>query len=232
MMTQNPPYYVDLVEGFGFTKAMDLYAWLLNGKTTKFDDKLIERAKTLEQTSGIKVRPVNIKDFDNEVTKILEVYNDAWEKNWGFVPMNEEEFRHMAKEMKLILNPEMLLLMELNGEIIAFGLWLPDINQAIYDLRDGKLFPFGIFKLLWNLKVSKTKVTRGRLLTLGIKKKYQPMGLGALLYYHYLKRGVELGYYECECSWILENNIAMNKALQYMGAKIYKTYRIYDKNLT
>lgn len=229
MMTQNPSYYPTLVDKAGLTKAKDLFAWEVSNEC-QFDQKILARAEALEKSGDIKWRHVNMKDYDAEVERILEVYNDAWEKNWGFVPMTDEEFRHMAKDMKAIVVPELLYIVEVRGEIAGFGLCLPDVNQVIAKNRSGKLFPTGLISLLWNLKVKKS-YNRGRVLTLGVKKKFQTLGLAPLMYAKYIKDGPKYGVPKAECSWILEDNVPMNKGLQYMNAKMYKTYRIYDKAL-
>ncbi|MGE0614376.1 MAG: N-acetyltransferase family protein [Bacteriovoracia bacterium] len=233
MMTYNPPYYGKLFEGFGLAKSKDLYAYAIDSRIVKFSERLVAHAERLKSKSNVKFRTVNMRDFEKEVDRIIEIYNDAWEKNWGFVPMNEEEFRHMAKEMKPIVNPELFLFAEVDGKPVAFGLGLPDVNQAIKTIPDGKLFPTGIFKLLWNLKGPGRRKTmsRARVLTLGIKKEYQKYGLGPLLYLEFLKRSPAQGMPMGEASWILEDNVPMNKALEAMDAKKTKTYRIYDKPL-
>ncbi|MGE4232618.1 MAG: N-acetyltransferase [Bacteriovoracia bacterium] len=229
MMTQNPPYYPRLVEAAGFGKAKDLYAWIVSDESrSKVDSRLVEKAKRLEQASHVTYRHVDMKNFDAEVERMLEIYNDAWEKNWGFVPMTDEEFRAMAKDMKSIVVPELILMVEVRGEPAGFGVMLPDVNQAMEKVRDGKLFPTGLLKLLWHTKVRKT-VNRGRIPLLGVKKKFRHLGLGSLIYLKYFEVGPKLGYPVAECSWILEDNEAMNLGLKYMNASMYKTYRIYDK---
>lgn len=233
MMTYNPPYYVKLLETWGMVKAKDLYAYDIDGRKVKFSDKVLAQAERLKQSSTVKFRPVRLKEFDQEMDRILSIYNDAWEKNWGFVPMEPEEFRHLAKDLKLIIDPELCLIAEVSGQAVGFALTLPDVNQAIKKVKDGKLFPTGIFKLLWNLKGPgrKKTINRCRILTLGIKKAYQDTGIGPLLYTEYLKRGPALGYPVGEASWILEDNIPMNKALQRMCGERTKVYRIYDRTL-
>jgi GNAT superfamily N-acetyltransferase len=233
MMTYNPPYYAKLLEGWGLGKTMDLYAYNIDGRKVKFADKLIAQAEKLKKGGMVTFRAVDMKRFDQEVDMLLGIYNDAWEKNWGFVPMNPEEFRHMAKDMKMILDPELLLIAEVKGEPVGFALTLPDVNQVFKKVSSGKLLPTGLFKLLWNLKGPgrKRTITRCRILTLGIKKAYRELGIGPLLYTEYLRRGPALGYPEGEASWILEDNKPMNKALEYMGAERRKVYRIYDRAL-
>ncbi len=233
MMTYNPPYYPKLVENWGLTKSKDLFAYDVDSKRSKFSERLLAQAEKLKQRGRVTFRPVSMAKFDQEVDAILEIYNDAWEKNWGFVPMEPEEFRHMAKDMKLIVDPNLLLIAEVAGEIAGFALTLPDINQAQIKIKDGKLFPFGLFKLLWFAKGpgKKKTINRCRILTLGFKQKFREFGIGPLLYTEYLKRGPDNGYPVGEASWILEDNKPMNKALVYMGAFKTKTYRIYDKAL-
>lgn len=232
MMTYNPPYYGALIEGCGLKKSKDLYAWELKQSTT-FSDRLLKHAERLKRRTQIHIRPVNLKNFDAEVDQILEIYNNAWEKNWGFVPMTPEEFRHMAKDLKSVLDPRLLLIAEVRGEAVGFALALPDINQALKSNRSGKLLPLGLVKLLWNLKGPgrKKRLNRLRILTLGIKRGHQSSGLGPLLYTEYLKLGRELGYERGEASWILEDNLPMNRALEQMQASHTKTYRIYEKGI-
>lgn len=229
MMTQNPDYYPQLVESIGHQKAKDLFAWLLDNSEV-FDERILRRARQLEKSEEIKIRTLNLKDYDREIDRVLEIYNDAWEKNWGFVPMSEAQFRHMADDMKGILIPELLFMVEVRGEPAAFSLWLPDLNQVMEKIPNGKLFPTGLLKLLWHTKVKKT-VNRGRVLTLGVKQKFRNLGLAPLLYLKYYETAPKMGYPLAECSWILEDNKAMNQGLRMMRAKMYKTYRIYEKPL-
>jgi hypothetical protein len=233
MMTYNPPYYAKLLENRGMTKAKDLFAYDIDGRKVKFSEKLMAQAERLKAGGKVTFRTINVRDFDNEIERILTIYNDAWERNWGFVPMDPEEFRHMAKEMKLIMDPELLLIAEVRGEPAAFALTLPDINQALKKVRDGKLFPTGLFKLLWNTKGPgrRRTINRCRILTLGIKKQYRELGIGPLLYAEYLKRGPGNGYPVGEASWILEDNVPMNRALAHMCGERTKVYRIYDRPL-
>ena len=233
MMTYNPRYYGKLLENWGLIKSKDLLAYDIDGRKVKFSEKLMAQAEKLRQAGRVHFRTINVKDFDNEVERILDVYNDAWEKNWGFVPMTTEEFRHMAKDMKPIMDPNLLLIAEVQGKTAGFALCLPDVNQAIKKVKDGKLFPFGLIKLLWNTKGPgrKKTINRCRILTLGIKKAYREEGIGPLLYAEYLKRGPGNGYPVGEASWILEDNIPMNRALSSMCGERTKVYRLYDKTL-
>jgi hypothetical protein len=232
MMNYNPPYYEKLLEAWGLKKSKDLYAYTVDN-STKFEDRLLLHAERLRKRNSIQFRTIKMSQFNEEVERIFEIYNDAWEKNWGFVPLEPEEFRHIAKDFKLILDPRLCLIAEIRGQMAGFALTVPDVNQAIQTVKDGKLLPTGIFKLLWNLKGPgrKTKINRCRIITLGIKKEFQESGIGALLYTEYYNRLPALGYPRAEASWILEDNKPMNKALSMMCGKRNKTYRIYDRTL-
>jgi ribosomal protein S18 acetylase RimI-like enzyme len=232
MMTYNPPYYIELLEKYGMVKAKDLYSYEVS-HGAHFSKVILAQAERLKKRGAVTFRPVNLKIFDQEVEKLLEVYNDAWEKNWGFVPMSPEEFRHLAQDMKMVIDPDLCLIAEVKGEIAGFALALPDVNQVFKKLSRGTLLPFGLFKLLWNLKGPgrKKTINRCRIITLGIKKAYRDYGIGPLLYTEYLKRGPESGYPTGEASWILEDNKPMNKALNHMCGEKTKTYRIYDRSL-
>jgi hypothetical protein len=233
MMSYNPPFYANFLEKEGFRKAKDLYAYEIDGRTGSLSEKQKAQAEKLLQSSAVKFRTIRMSEFEKEIDMLLQVYNDAWEENWGFVPMTEAEFRHMAKALKLILDPELLLIAEVQGEAAGFGLCLPDLNQVLKKIPDGKLFPFGMLKLLWNLKGpgKRSTLNRCRIITLGIKKKFRHLQLGPLLYFEYYKRGPKAGYPVGEASWVLEDNIAVNKATQNMSGKRTKTYRIYDRPL-
>lgn len=232
MMTYNPPYYAKLLENAGMTKTKDLFAYNVTARA-KFAERLLAQSERLKQSSMVKFRKINMREFDAEVERILDIYNDAWEDNWGFVPMSPEEFRHMAKDMKAIVDPELLLIAEVAGRPVGFALTLPDVNQALKKVKDGRLLPTGLFKLLWNLKGPgrKTTINRCRIVTLGIRKQYQSLALGPLFYTEYLTKGPKLGYQQGEASWILEDNGPMNKAMRLMGAERSKIYRIYDRSI-
>jgi len=228
MMTYNKPYYIDLIEKNGFHKKVDLYAYdirtdSVSDRAVKLQDALIKR---LEQ-KGITIRSINVKDFKNEVRKASEIYNSAWDKNMGFVPMTENEFTYLAKEMKNILNPDFCLVAEHQGKMVGFALAIPDINQILIKIKRGRLLPAGIFKLLFGLK----KVNYYRVIILGVIEEYRKMGIEACFYAKIIQMGVKYKLKGAEGSWILENNEMMNKALQNINGKAYKTYRIYEKAL-
>lgn len=233
MMTYNPPYYGNLLEGWGLAKSKDLMAYEIDGRKARFAERLIAQSERLKAKGQVSIRQIDMKNFERDLAVVQGIYNDAWEKNWGFVPMTPEEFSHMAKDMKLIIDPRLVLIAEVRGEPAGFALTLPDVNQALHKVKDGKLFPTGIFKLLWNLKGPgrRKAMNRCRILTLGIKQQFREVGIGPLLYTEYFKRGPEFGYPRGEASWILEDNIPMNKALKLMCGERTKVYRIYDRAL-
>ena len=226
MMPHNPRYYGGLMQSAGFEKAMDLYAWFL--LTDKgLSPKITRVGERVLKDEGIRVRPLNMKRFWEEVDTLQKIYNDAWSENWGFVPMTDAEFKHMAKDLKTIVDPRVVLIAEKNGEPVAFSLALPDFNQALRKIN-GRLLPFGILKLLYHTR----HIRQVRVLALGIARKVQNWnGLGAALYYESFRRGVAAGYQSCEFSWTLETNDMINRSMQLFGAQIYKRYRIYQKSL-
>ncbi len=226
MMTHNPPYYSAFIEAAGFEKNMDLYAWwLLTEKG--LNPKIIRVGEKVLKGEGIQIRSINMKKFWDDVAIIKQIYNDAWSDNWGFVPMTDAEFHHMAKEMKPAIDPRVLLIAEKHGEPVAFSLALPDFNQALKKIN-GRLFPTGLIKLLYHAR----HIRQVRVLALGIAKKVQNWnGLGAALYYESFRRGVAAGYRSCEFSWTLETNDLINRSMSLFGAEIYKRYRIYRKQL-
>ncbi|HEX8832463.1 MAG TPA: GNAT family N-acetyltransferase [Longimicrobium sp.] len=226
MMGHNPPYYGRLMEAAGMVKAKDLVAyWLPHNQPPR---RLLEGIERLGRREGWRIRPVNMKRFKEEVGVVMGVYNSAWERNWGFIPMTEAEFDVMAKEFRPVVDPELVLIAETTeGEPIGFMLALPDLNRAIKPLKDGRLFPFGVFKFLWH----KRKIRTARLLTLGMKPGYQRSGIGAALYLRCFQQGAANGYENAEASWILEDNGPMRQAMEKIGAYVYKTYRVYERPL-
>lgn len=224
MMSYNPRYYIKLVDNFGFKKAMDLYAyWMTQDQIT---ERIMRAAELIKKRTKITIRPLNMKDFRAEVKRVMEVYNAAWIKNWGFVPMTENEIKHLAKDLKLIINPEIFLVAEAEGKLVGFSMALPDANQAIKRVN-GRLFPLGIFKLWYYMK----KIHTVRVLAMGVIPEYRNRGIDVAFYAETFKRGTGIGFDSGEFSWVLEINELMNRAAEKMGAKIYKTYRIYDYNL-
>jgi len=228
MMTYNPPYYVELLEGYGMKKAMDLYAYDIGVDYFNHSNKLQRVAERLRKKSNISVRPVNMKDFRNEVRTIREVYNDAWSKNWGFVPMSEEEFDHLAKDLKQIVDPRVVLIAEqltagAKPRAVGFLLAVPDLNLALKRIN-GRLLPLGLLKLLWHSR----KISSIRVITMGGILEFQNLGLGSILLDEIYRRGPAAGFPTGEMSWVLESNVMMNRAAELVGGRRTKTYRIYE----
>jgi GNAT superfamily N-acetyltransferase len=224
MTSYNPRYYPGLMDQAGLTKAKDLYAYLSNANTIEM--KKIDRvAGKVLKTTGVRVRPINMKDFQNDVERVWQVYGAAWQRNWGFIPMTREEFLLMGKEMKMILKPDLVLIGEVGGRVVGFALALPDVNQALKP-ANGSLFPTGLLKILYHQRL----IENVRVLALGVVEEYRASGLAAGFYATLVRNARKLGFGDCEMSWILEDNVLMNRSLEVMGAKRYKTYRIYDWN--
>ncbi len=224
MMPYNPPHYANLLEQAGLRKVKDLFAYLSNANTISMAK--IERVadKALRRT-GVRVRPIDMKNFQADVERVWEIYNAAWERNWGFVPMSREEFLLMGKEMKQILKPGLVLIGEVDGRVVGFALALPDVNQALKP-AGGRLFPTGLIKILYYQRLIRCV----RVLALGVVEEYRASGLAAGFYATLVRNARRLGFGDCEMSWILEDNVLMNRSLEVMGARRYKTYRLYEWN--
>lgn len=224
MMAHNPPYYQRLMEGAGMAKAKDLLAYWLNDPNPP--RRLVDGIERLGRREGWRIRTLDMKRFKEEVAKVMSVYNSAWERNWGFVPMTDAEFDAMAKEFKPVVDPNLVLIAETDaGEPIGFLLALPDLNRAVKPLKNGRLFPFGFIRFL----LAQRKIHTLRVLTLGMKPGHQRSGIGAALYLKVFQLGAAAGYDTGEASWILEDNLPMRQALEKIGGTVYKTYRVYER---
>ena len=226
MMTYNPAYYLNQMEGFGLKKVSDLLAFLFRLDEAPIDKLRRFKLKLLEKHPGLVIRPVDLKNLDQDVMRIKDIYNDAWQQNWGFVPMTDAEFEHMKKQLKPLCVPELVPIIEIDGEPAAVALSLPDYNQVLKHLG-GRLGPIEIIKFLWY----KRKIDFGRMLIMGVKHKFRRMGLEAILFYESIKAGKKLGYWGGELSWILENNLVTKNTIEKVGGEVYKRYRIYSLNL-
>jgi len=224
MMTYNPARYIGFIEELGFVKAKDLVAYYLDNPEPP--ERVVQVAERLASRQGVSVRPMNMKHFRAEVERVRHVYNRAWEKNWGFVPMTSGEIDHMAKELKPIVKPDLVLFAEKDEEPVGFALALPEYNSALRH-ANGRLFPFGLLKLMWHSR----KIDMLRVLTLGLLEDYRRTGIDQLLYLRLFEAGRKLGIVRGEFSWILEDNMPMRQALEKMGCRVYKTYRVYEKRI-
>jgi hypothetical protein len=230
MMGHDPAYTGKRVEEQGYGKAKDVYAYLCD-PTADLPAVVVRRVRR-GLPDGVTLRELDMSRYDQEVVSLTEILNDAWAGNWGFVPTTEAETRQLAKALKPVIEKKMTLFAEIDGEPAGFIVLLPNVNEAIADLK-GKLLPFGWAKLLWRLKVKGLKSARVPLM--GVKRKFADTMRGQLLPFHLMNAGrnasLALGYEKFEFSWVLEENIPMRRISEAMGAVIYKTYRLYEKAL-
>jgi hypothetical protein len=230
MMGHDPRYAGRRIEALGYAKAKDLFAYI-SGVPTFTPGVQARLDRPLPP--GVILRPVRMNRFDEDVRILVEIWNDAWSKNWGAAPISEAETRHLGQSLRLILHPRLIWFLEIDGEPAGFGALLPDFNAAIDDLG-GRMLPFGWAKLLWRLKVKGVK--RGRVPLMGVKRKFARDPRGAFAPFVILdafrREAVKLGITEAEYSWVLEDNLPMRHIIESFGGRIYKTYRIYGKPLT
>ena len=218
------------IEALGYTKAKDVYAYLTD--ITQPLPPAIEKLVRRELPKGFRLRKLDFKQYRKDIQDISDIFNDAWSANWRFAPLTAAETDHLAKAMKPILNPDLVWFVDVDGEPAGFGVTLPNINEALEGL-DGKLLPFGWIRLLWRLKVR--GVATARVPLMGVKRKFASGLGGALLPFLIIDamrvEGLKLGFRNVELSWILEDNLPMNRINQSLGATAYKTYRVYGKDL-
>lgn len=230
LMGHNPAYYPELIEKSGYGKVKDLYCWHYDA-TRPIPEAPMEIAEEVRKHPGLTIRELDPKNLERDVRILLDVFNAAWANNWGFVPLTEAEVKKAARDFKLILEPKLALIAEVDGKPAAISLALPNLHEAIRDLN-GKLFPTGLFKLLYRIK--RRKIHSARLMLLGVKQEYRGSvlgGLSVLLYVESHRRGQQIGCRGGELSWTLEDNEKINTGIQFMGGEHYKTYRIYEKVL-
>ncbi len=225
MMTYNPPRYAELLEACGLAKIKDLYAYASPvhprslARLAKFADKTREREPKLF------VRSPDLKKFDREVQIVREIYNKAWEKNWGFIPASEPEFAWIAKDLKQLVDPPLMRIAFLDGDPAGFLLAIPDANPALALLNGSMANPI---RLVRALMVGRRREGL-RLITMGVKEQYRLRGIEGVMFYDGLKAALDRGYTSCEYSWILEDNELTKRTVRLMDAEHTKTYRIYSK---
>ncbi len=228
MMPYNPPYYRTLLEKCGYEKAMDVFCYYVDQES--MSPKLKRGAESLRKRTKLKYRAFDKKNLMRDALKIWDVHCQAWEKNWCAVPFTEDEFKHIVKNLKQIADFDIIFLAEdENDKLVGFSLALPNIHEAFIKIRDGRLFPFGLPKLLWHTR--KGAISSVRIIIMGVLEEYRGRGIDAVFYYDHFMEGIKRGYYWGEMSWILETNTMMNRAAVMMGAKKYKTYRMFAKAL-
>ena len=225
MMAHTPPYYRGLLERAGYGKARDLVAFWADGPEPP--PRIVRMYERLQRSDSMSIRSLDMRRLSEEIATIQQVYNSAWERNWGFVPMTAEEVEHLASELKPVVNPELCPLAYVDGEPIGFALALPEYNQAIRHVKNGRLFPTGLLKLLWHRR----RINAIRVLTLGLKPGFRQRGIDAALIAHIFIFAGMKGQARGECSWILEENHEMRNAIERIGGRVYKTYRVYEKPL-
>lgn len=227
LTSHNPPYYAELIESWGFTKAMDLFAWWF-ADPARAEKRLRRFASALQKRQLPTIRPINLKQIGDESARLRALYNEAWEKNWGYVPFTPEEFGYMTKELKPLVIPDLTLIAEVDGEPAGFILCVPDINAALRHVN-GRLtrfgLPIGLIKLLYH----KSRLRRMRLVALGVVPKHRRSGVAEMLVLRIIENGMLKRGYFGECSLTLENNHMINRFMEAIGAENYKTYRIYRR---
>ncbi|MCG3173701.1 MAG: hypothetical protein GMKNLPBB_01902 [Myxococcota bacterium] len=224
------PYYGNLLEQAGLAKIKDVFGWSYEpGKPLT---RLAERAyNMIKSRNDVRFRDVDMSRFHDEIRIVMDIFNDAWGDNWGFVPLTERETEKVATDLKLLIDPRIAFIVEIEGKPIAMCIGVPNLNEAVRDFG-GRLWPWNIAKLIWRLKFQ--GVRSGRLMLLGIRKEYQRFAMGALsaaMYAEVRARAHIARIEQSELGWTLEDNEAINKGIAMMGAEPYKTWRIYGAPL-
>lgn len=226
LMSYNPEYYNTLFSNYGLAKAKDLHAYKLEHDKVLSTGKIKRVAELAQKRARLVIKAVNMKDFKNELDKVKYVYNKAWAPNWGFVPLTDLEIDAMAKDLKMLIEPSLVLFGEIDGQIVGFSLVMLDYNQ-IFKSMNGRLFPFNFLKLY----LQKKKITWSRIITLGLIPEFQKKGLDAVFYYEIVTRAHNIGIDLGEASWILEDNEMMNRGAEAMSGELYKKYRVWNLDI-
>jgi GNAT superfamily N-acetyltransferase len=235
LMTYNPPRYREYIEAKDYAKAMDLWAYRAAPQSLQgnIPPKLIRVTRKVMERRNLKLRKLNMRRYDEDVDKLKRIYNSSWARNWGFVPMTNNEFDHLAAQMKQFIDPDLVVLVEYGEkDVIGFGLALPDMNEPLrmaYPRPDTSEI-FTLMKLLWHWK-ARPKFNWLRVWALGVHPDYQGLGVDSLMYLDLTNTAIKKGFKWAEMSWILETNDMINRAIQMMGGEVYKTYRMFEKAL-
>ncbi len=233
MMPHGRPDYAPSLEGLGYTKAMDMHAYMMHlHETYEAPEALRRLTKSFTRDTALEIRTVKMRDYENEIKLVLDIFDDAWSQNWGFVPFGKDEITHLANELKPLIREDGLWIGSIEGEPACFTLVLPNLNEAIEGL-DGKLLPFGWAQLLHRLKIKGTRT--GRLPLAGLRRRYQKTKRGLVTMVACTDAALAAqharGMREVEASWILESNRDLVNLMSLWDAPKYKTYRIYEKAL-
>jgi GNAT superfamily N-acetyltransferase len=234
LMTYNPRRYMTYLDVAGYQKAMDLLAYkmLTEDLIHNLPPKLLRVVEAVKKRRDIKFRNINMKNFDHDVELLKRVYNKSWERNWGFVPMTDREIDRLAEQLKPLLDPDLVALVEVEGEIAGFSLSLPDLNQPLLKAypRPGVPETLTMIKLAWHWKVRGGLVwVRGY--AAGVLPQFRGLGVDALMYIDTATNAARKGFEWIEMSWVLENNDPTNRIVRLLGGEVYKTYRVYEKRL-
>lgn len=227
MLGHNPPYYGEVMQQLGYTKVMDFHAYIAHTAGYQLPARVLDIGARVRARGRVSIRSGRMRDFDEELETVRGIYNDAWSGHWGFSPAGVDEFAFLARGLKDAIDPDLVLIAECGGEPAGFLLCLPNYNEILIHIRSGRLIPFGIFRLLWG----RNKLQSARIITVGIRRKFQHLGLGSLLYPEITERLVARGFAAVEFSWVAEDNQRMNRIARLLGGQIHKTYRVYQTEL-
>ncbi|MCX7737219.1 MAG: hypothetical protein N2319_10960 [Candidatus Kapabacteria bacterium] len=229
LSTYNPEYYINLIENSGYKKAKDLYAFKLTPSSYK-TDKVQRLQAIIRERYNLTIRELDMKNkaqFMKDISTFKEIYNKAWVPNWGFVKWTDEEFNFIADDLKMIANPSLVIIAEVNSTPVGFGIAVPNINEYLIKNKKGSLLGALFLSMLY-----KNKIQSMRILALGLIPEYQKSGIDGVIYYELGERGVKAGFKWAEASWVLEDNEPMIKGLTIsMNAERYKVYRLYEKDI-
>ncbi len=226
MMSYNFPYYADMFYKIGYEKVKGFYAYYLPTKLAVVNEKMKKVERILEKR-GFKVRNLDMKNFQKEAEIIFDIYREAWSGNWGFVPMSHKEFEHTVANLKMLAREKLVYFVEKDGKAVAMSVALPDINEVLVNNRNGALRPDIIFKLLQYIKNPRNV----RIMLLGVRPEYETFGLGGVLYAKYIRMAYKEKLEGGEMSWILDDNVEMNRAAELMQGHIYKRYVMVGKDI-
>lgn len=228
MMPYNPPYYEAFLQRYGFERAMTMWAYYVHKKYMDMDRLRRGVELVYRRNPGLTLRTPDMSRFDEEIRIVRDIYNEAWTDNWGFVPITDDEYTYLAAEMKQLIDPNLIYILEMNGEPVAFSLSLPNINLGLRRIRNGRLFPTGLLKLLALDKLGGYYDTR--MLLMGVRKKYQGRAFDTIPVLATMEYGRAV-YDACEMSWILDSNHVLKNLMPAIGGVVDKEYALLEKRL-
>lgn len=226
LMPYNAPWFESQLTDWGFERVMTMWAFYSNEKYVHLDKLKRGVGLIMKRYPGLSIREIDMSRFAEEARLIMDIYNDAWSENWGHVPMTDGEFDQLAKDMKMIIDPRVVFIVEDGGVPVGFSVSLPDLNVALKTLKSGRLLPFGLFKLLFLAKSG--AIRELRLPLLGVRKSHQGRGIDSILINQTIQNGTGIGYSGCEMSWVLDGNARLKNALLSMGGVIDKEYGMFE----